>query len=261
MMNLRAVLITCSAVSLVAAHGVFWSPLSRAQIAQNNGWESDTTSIIAEPMPEVAPNRPYPGGRPWAEPGKSLSNVGPCGLKRYAQKTNFHQPGHGWGVNVTATYQAGDVIDVAWCVSDLADHGGLYSYRVCTDDALVARFTDPNHTPSDDEMASLEVCFAAGILSCADVPGQDCPVHPDCQSGWGCENSTAWFNCAGKDAGRCAAKGAPGKCNTHKGSGHLLTDKVKLPAGFRSNHTLLGFRWDCEDTPQLWVQCADIAIV
>ena len=76
-----------------------------------------------------------------------------------------------------------------------------------------------------------------------------------------CENSTAWFNCAGKDAGRCAAKGAPGKCNTHKGSGHLLTDKVKLPAGFRSNHTLLGFRWDCEDTPQLWVQCADIAIV
>ena len=149
--------------------------------------------MVAKLACPLTPPPPYPciclsysGGRPWAEPGKSLSNVGPCGLKRYAQKTNFHQPGHGWGVNVTATYQAGDVIDVAWCVSDLADHGGLYSYRVCTDDALVARFTDPNHTPSDDEMASLEVCFAAGILSCADVPGQDCPVHPDCQSGWGC---------------------------------------------------------------------------
>ena len=77
------------------------------------------------------------------------------------------------------------MIDVSWCVSDLADHGGLYSYRVCADDALVGLFTDPNHTPSDDEMTKLEHCFAAGILSCTDVPGQHCPVHPDCQSGWG----------------------------------------------------------------------------
>ena len=30
-----------------------------------NGWESDTTSIIAEPMPEVAPNRQYPGKHPY----------------------------------------------------------------------------------------------------------------------------------------------------------------------------------------------------
>ena len=64
-----------------------------------------------------------------------------------------------------------------------------------------------------------------------------------------------------QDNGRCAAKGKAGQCNTHKGPGHLLTDQVKLPAGFRSNHTLISFRWDCEDTPQLWVQCADIAIV
>jgi hypothetical protein len=29
----------------------------------------------------------------------------------------------------------------------------------------------------------------------------------------------------------------------------------------QSNHTLLGFRWDCEDTGQLWLHCADIQLV
>ena len=109
---------------LCAGHGVFWSPLSRAQIAQDNGWEADTTSIIAEPMPEVAEGREYPGGRPWAEPGQSATNIGPCGMKNYAQKTNWHVPQHGWGLKPESTYQAGDVIDVSWCVSDEADHGG-----------------------------------------------------------------------------------------------------------------------------------------
>ena len=64
---------TAASAPLAAAHGVFWTPLSRAQIAQNNGWEADTTSIISEPMPDVASGREYPGGRPWAEPGASVS--------------------------------------------------------------------------------------------------------------------------------------------------------------------------------------------
>ena len=243
------------------AHGVFWTPLSRAQIAQNSGWEADTTSIIAEPMPDVAADRPYPGGRPWAEPGASVSNVGPCGQKTYAQMTNWNKPEHGWGVEPVASYEAGQVIDVEWCVSDTADHGGVYSYRLCQDDELVALFTDPDHTPDDGELAKLERCFAAGILACDDVPGQDCPVHPDCQPGWGCQNATSWFNCATKDGGRCAGKGDGSKCDVHEGTGTLLKDQVKLPDNFRSNHTLLGFRWDCQDTPQLWVHCSDIKVV
>lgn len=44
----------------------------------------------------------------------------------------------------------------------------------------------------DGEMQELEMCFQRGILKCTDVPGQKCPVHPDCQAGWGCEHSSAW---------------------------------------------------------------------
>eukprot|EP00928_Gymnodinium_smaydae_P043163 TRINITY_DN28980_c0_g2_i1.p1 TRINITY_DN28980_c0_g2~~TRINITY_DN28980_c0_g2_i1.p1 ORF type:complete len:271 (-),score=17.40 TRINITY_DN28980_c0_g2_i1:115-927(-) len=241
-------------------HGVFWTPTSRAQLAQRSGWMQDTTKIIAEPMPEVAHGREYPGGRPFAEPGKSISNVGPCGRESYdSKKTNWNLPEHSWG-KVQATYRAGQIIDVEWCVSDLADHGGVYSYRLCVNDTITSKFIDPSYTPTAADEYALEACFARGILSCSDVPGQSCPVHPDCKEGWGCMNSTDWFSCGPKDKGRCASK-AVDKCSCHEGSGSLLRDKVKLPDTFVSKHTLIGFRWDCEDTAQLWVHCADIAIV
>jgi len=242
-------------------HGIFWSPTSRAQLSQLSGWEVDATSIISEPMPEVASGRPYPGGRPWAEPGKSVSNVGPCGQKSYGQKTNWNKPDPvaGWGA-IQQTFTEGSIVDVEWCVSNLADHGGLYSYRLCTNESLVQKFLDAAHTPDEDEMAQLEQCFDKGILACTDVPGQECPIHPDCKDEtWGCHKSTAWFNCGPKDSGRCQSRGQ-GSCEAHKGPGTLLRDKVRLPAGYSSKHTLLGFRWDCQDTPQLWLNCADIAI-
>jgi len=248
---------------VVWGHGIFYSPTSRAQLSQLSGYESDATSIIAEPMPEVMPGRPYPGGRPWAEPGASKSNIGPCGMETYdVKKTNWNKPDllHGWG-DVQATYIAGQVIDVKWCVSDLADHGGIYSYRLCHDDPdLVKKFTNPAYTPNASEMAAMEECFQRGILPCTGVAGQECLVHPDCQEGWGCQNATAWFNCGPKDGGRCKAKGSGETCFTHGGPGTVLKDQVRLPDGYRSNHTLLGFRWDCQDTPQLWLHCADIKI-
>lgn len=256
------VVLAAQLASVVQGHGVFWSPVSRAQLAQNSGWMPDTTTIISEPMPDVAPGsgRPYPGGRPFAEPGKSISDVGPCGRESYdSKKTNYNRPEHSWGA-VQATYTAGQVIDIEWCVSDLADHGGLYSYRLCTDEGITAKFIDPSYIPNADDEKALEACFQKGILSCGDVPGQSCPVHPDCKEGWGCMKAKDWFACAPKDSGRCAAKSA-GKCACHQGSGSLLRDKVKLPDNFVSKHTLIGFRWDCEDTAQLWLHCADVAIV
>ena len=38
-------------ISNTQAHGIFWNPTSRAQLAQLSGWEKDATSIISEPMP------------------------------------------------------------------------------------------------------------------------------------------------------------------------------------------------------------------
>ena len=136
----------------------------------------------------------------------------------------------------------------------------MYSYRICTDDDLVQKFIDPGYTPNVSEMEALETCFQKGILRCDDVEGNDCSSHPDCVgTGWGCETASSWFSCGPKDSGRCMEKGVD-TCDTHGDKGTILRDQVKLP-DYKSNHTLIGFRWDCGDTGQLWLHCADIALV
>lgn len=51
------------------------------------------------------------------------TQVGPCGMESYDSKaTNWNLPQHSWG-KVQTNYTEGQVVDVAWCVSNLADHG------------------------------------------------------------------------------------------------------------------------------------------
>ena len=35
----------------------------------------------------------------------------------------------------------------------------MYSYRICQDDALVAKLIDPSYTPNQDDMTAMEDCF------------------------------------------------------------------------------------------------------
>ena len=39
-----------------------------------------------------------------------------------------------------------------------------------------------------------------------------------------------------------------------------VIDKVQIPAGLKQGEYVLSFRWDSEQTPQVWAQCADITI-
>jgi hypothetical protein len=50
---------------------------------------------------------------------------------------DYNQPGKAWGNEIVETYAAGDVITVQWCVDNNGDHGGMFTYRICQDQALV----------------------------------------------------------------------------------------------------------------------------
>lgn len=39
-----------------------------------------------------------------------------------------------------------------------------------------------------------------------------------------------------------------------------IVDNVVIPADFPTGDAVLGFRWDCEETAQIWSSCADVAI-
>ena len=55
------------------------------------------------------------------------------------------------------------------------------------------------------------------------------------------------------------------KCSGHSNLGPLLpnleiVDKVRIPAGLAAGSYVLQFRWDCEESDQVWASCADISI-
>lgn len=40
----------------------------------------------------------------------------------------------------------------------------------------------------------------------------------------------------------------------------LVTDKLRVPPGLHPGEYVLSWRWDCEQTPQIWNSCADIRV-
>ncbi len=42
--------------------------------------------------------------------------------------------------------------------------------------------------------------------------------------------------------------------------GGQIVDTVRIPANIEPGQWVLGFRWDCEETSQVWQSCADITI-
>ena len=55
----------------------------------------------------------------------------------------------------------------------------------------------------------------------------------------------------------------PCKCSG-SGDGDLykveIVDKLKLPSGLKAGDWVLGWRWDCEESTQVWNSCSDVTI-
>ena len=96
-------------------------------------------------------------------------------------------------MSAKTTYKAGDVIDVAWCVSARdrrerhkfghpdthsssaqADHGGVPQFRLCDDEGLVSAVTTPGYEPTVADHEALEQCFQRGLLRCDGVDSNTC---------------------------------------------------------------------------------------
>ena len=142
------------------------------------------------------------------------------------------------------------------------DHGGMFSYRICQDQQLVNKFLTPGYIPTQAEKQAAEACFEAGTLDCTDVPGQNCGINPDCADS-ACRR-TDWFTCNAFQAdSRRGCQGvdgaALGSCKTTIAGGYTVTKKIKIPE-YVSDHTLLSFKWNSWQTPQIYLGCADIAI-
>ncbi|KAL6704064.1 Lytic polysaccharide monooxygenase 13A [Coniothyrium glycines] len=233
----------------VHAHGYLSSPMSRTGLNAQSGADTCPECTILEPVtawPDLDT----------AKVGRS----GPCGYNARVS-VDYNQPGPRWGSQPVITYKAGDTVDVQWCLDANGDHGGMFTYRICQNQALVDKLLTPGYLPTDAEKQAAEDCFAAGELKCTDVSGQTCGYNPDCQQGQACWRND-WFTCGGFNEGtKCkGVDNAPlNSCYTSIAGGYTVTKKIKIP-NYVSNHTLLSFKWNSFQTPQVYLTCADIAI-
>lgn len=144
------------------------------------------------------------------------------------------------------------------------DHGGMFTYGICQNQTLVDLFLTPGYLPTEGEKQAAEDCFLEGELKCTDVDGQSCGYNPDCTAGQACYCND-WFTCNAFNANAARAcqgvdNAARGSCATTIAGGYTVTKKIKIP-DYNSAHTLLRFRWNSFQTEQVYLNCADIAIV
>merc|ERR1712232_1152759 len=188
------------------------------------------------------------------------------------------------GYAVRTKWTAGSVVEVGWGIR--ANHGGGYSYRLCkesdhgvTEECFqnfpLAFVGDLQHVQFGSN-ASKRVSFVANRTKVGTVPkGSQWTKNPipACASHGGGSNqlsgTACWlvgtqFPSPGKNLdtggdlhGFCEAQG------THWRPDCLFTivDQVQIPENTEPGKYVLSFRWDCEQTPQIWSTCSNIEIL
>ena len=100
------------------------------------------------------------------------------------------------------------------------------------------------------------------------VPLPRAPAWEGADWGWknfggsfepGCEEPPECTQAKGHAAplGACQFSGQGAPTNP---IGVEVVDRVLIPAGTLAGEYVLGWRWDCEQTPQVWSSCSDVSI-
>lgn len=234
---------------------------------------------------------------PWRAPG-SAKPLNPCGLAGGSTKNNDVAGGYGNqtiagvqgfpgtslpSVLYKTTWKVGSVVDVAWAIA--ANHGGGYLYRLCPKDATLTEecfMKTPLKFHGDKQKLvwfngdELEIdatrvsdgVFPKGstwtknpIPPCDDpsggFQGKNCDDNPAFPPPKGCNDTMCWGYqpCFPGEF----PEGCPGPIKVREIPG--IVDKVEIPADLMPGEYTIGFRWDCEHTPQIWESCGDVTLV
>lgn len=258
-------------------HGASGSYPGSAGSMRTNPWRAPGSAPIASPCG-------ISGGNPLGCPkGDAGSRGKPC-----------PGGGSGWGPDALNTshlatpwsteWRAGSVVEAAWGIR--ANHGGGYSYRMCRRD------------PSQPFDGLSEACFQATPL---EFSGDTSWVHFDnatervaFRANGTAEGTTPvgsqWRKnpipaCKGPAGGSLlgvclsgtqfpspasnpkTGKKLQGFCES-AATGYqegtcpfAIVDRLKVPPNLAPGDWVLSFRWDCEQTPQVWNTCSNIKVV
>lgn len=101
---------------------------------------------------------------------------------------------------------------------------------------------DNNNTTPNACQPGEDACQGGPCIPCPETPGSDCSR---CDNNWD-----------GKTSFLPPLPGVTGSDHHH-----AIRDLVKIPATLKPGKYVLGWRYDCEATAQVWSNCADITLV
>jgi len=229
-------------------------------------------------------SRNWTANHPWRAPGTAVP-LDACGLAGGSTKNNDAAGGYG---NITVageqgfpgsrlppvarppTWAAGSVVNVSWAIS--ANHGGGYVYRLCSaDEELTEACFQQTILPFEGETSWLrwadghEVAIPAVRLGEGTHPAgsvwtrNPIPACSGMGGGYqntGCEvpqfapppgcNETCWGY---QPCDECATVEMP-----------AIVDSVRLPADLSAGDYVVSWRWDTEQTMQVWNGCGDVTV-
>ena len=183
-----------------------------------------------------------------------------------------------------ATWAAGASYEVGWTV--MANHGGGYQYRLAPADAPLTeetfrkmalafdggsalrwggdKSTQLEYDPAARGWQTDQGTVPAGSmwrknpipsgLWAREGPG----FEPVCEESEECTKTYTAGPFDSKQQGVC-------KCTGFSNGGPLLpnleiVDRVVVPAGLAPGRYVLQWRWDCEESDQVWSSCSDVAV-
>ena len=161
-----------------------------------------------------------------------------------------------------ATWRAGSVVEVAWTIE--ANHGGGYIYRLAPADGPLTE-DNFNKIPLPfvgEQMfrwgGTTTLNFTGTYVNEGTTPAgstwarNPVPRNDVAQTGQGfapyCKETDGHF-CSGMTDGAEADETLE------------IVDHVLIPEGTAPGAYVLGWRWDCEESNQIWQSCSDVTIV
>ena len=192
-------------------------------------------------------------------------------------------------------WTAGSAVEVAWGIR--FNHGGGYQYRLCPaseppTEACFARtplefvrekhalrwnngttlriegvFVDTGTRPAGSTWARNPIPRINFDSHSSGQPASasGCSEHPAPATGAACRQfappcpaDDGWYTQPG--AAATNPLDVMGECSGDW-TGGLIVDEVIVPAGLAPGEYVVGWRWDCEESTQVWSSCADVTVV
>jgi len=185
---------------------------------------------------------------PWCAPG-SAPVKSPCGIFSGGWRSNGRDmrdlPGE-----PRATWAAGSVVEVAAAVT--ANHGGGWAYRLCRADSDLS-----------------EQCFQAGHLAFSgdvqrivDPAGKVVAIAPAVRTSNGTwPRGSQWTrNPFPMEKGNIEPIPNLPQVYGRGPFNYSAVDQVVVPRGLAPGHYVLSWRWEAEQTKQVWAHCSDVLV-